>query len=110
LSSICGRDKKYFFFFTAYRLTLGPARLPIKYVKKKGKAIPLQAWTGPQGSRRLRFPEFQENRHMKMVSLSALRTGRLYHQEMFLVFILLEAESTPMTPPGIETATFHLVA
>jgi len=26
---------------------------------KKGKAIPLQAWTGPEGSRRLRFPDFK---------------------------------------------------
>jgi len=25
----------------------------------KGKAIPLQAWTGPDGSRRLRFPDFK---------------------------------------------------
>jgi len=24
----------------------------------KGKAIPLQAWTGPEGSRKLRFPDF----------------------------------------------------
>jgi hypothetical protein len=24
-----------------------------------GKAIPLQAWTGPQGSRRLRLPGFK---------------------------------------------------
>jgi hypothetical protein len=23
----------------------------------KGKAIPLQAWTGPEGSRRLRLPD-----------------------------------------------------
>jgi hypothetical protein len=23
-----------------------------------GKAIPLQAWTGPEGSRRLRLPDF----------------------------------------------------
>jgi hypothetical protein len=27
-------------------------------VKVKGKAVPLQAWTGPQGSRRLRLPDF----------------------------------------------------
>ena len=30
--------------------------------KKKGvkdKAIPLQAWTGPEGSRRLRLPDFK---------------------------------------------------
>jgi hypothetical protein len=25
----------------------------------KGKAIPLQAWTGPEGSRRLRIPDFK---------------------------------------------------
>jgi len=25
---------------------------------KKGKAVPLQAWSGPQGSRKLRFPDF----------------------------------------------------
>ena len=27
-------------------------------VKKKGKAVPLQAWTGPDGSRKFRFPDF----------------------------------------------------
>jgi hypothetical protein len=27
--------------------------------KGKGKAIPLQAWTGPEGSRRLRLPYFK---------------------------------------------------
>jgi len=37
-----------------------------------GKAIPLQAWTGPEGSRRLRLPGG---------TLSALRTGRLYTAE-----------------------------
>ena len=26
--------------------------------KGKGKAVPLQAWTGPEGSRNLRFPDF----------------------------------------------------
>jgi hypothetical protein len=26
--------------------------------KKKGKAVPLQAWTDPEGSRRLRLPDF----------------------------------------------------
>jgi hypothetical protein len=30
-----------------------------KYVKGKGKAISLQAWTGPEGSRRLRLPDFK---------------------------------------------------
>ena len=27
-------------------------------VKKKGKAVPLRAWSGPEGSRKLRFPDF----------------------------------------------------
>ena len=25
---------------------------------KKGKAVPLQAWSGPEGSTKLRFPDF----------------------------------------------------
>ena len=28
-------------------------------VFQKGKAIPLQAWTGPEGSRRLRLTDFK---------------------------------------------------
>jgi hypothetical protein len=46
--------------------------------KGKGKAIPLQAWTGPEGSRRLRLPDFKTIGTWRWVRLSALRTGRLY--------------------------------
>jgi len=28
------------------------------YLYNKGKAVPLQAWSGPEGSRELRFPDF----------------------------------------------------
>jgi hypothetical protein len=48
----------------------------------KGKAVPMQAWTGPEGYRRLKLPDL-----MKVVRLSALNTGRLYPQEIFLVLI-----------------------
>jgi hypothetical protein len=43
----------------------------------KDKAIPVQAWTGPESSRRLGLPECLDNRHMKVVRLAAIRTGRL---------------------------------
>jgi len=33
--------------------------LPFFYSCKKGKAIPLQAWTGPEGPRRMRLPDFK---------------------------------------------------
>jgi len=32
---------------------------PLTDTSKKGKAIPLQAWTGPEGSRKLRLPDFK---------------------------------------------------
>jgi hypothetical protein len=51
------------------------------------KAVPLQAWTGPDCSRSLKLPEFIENQHMNVVRLSALCTGRLYSQEISLVLI-----------------------
>jgi hypothetical protein len=81
-------------------------------------AIPLKAWIGPEGSRRFRLPEFQDNRHMKMTRLSALHTSRLYPPRRYHWYsFLLHAESTPgpsqwkilMIPSGIEPATFRLV-
>jgi hypothetical protein len=41
-------------------------------------SFPLQAWTGPWGFQEVEAPEFLDNRHMKVVRLSALSTGRLY--------------------------------
>ena len=52
----------------------------------KGKAVPLQAWTGPEGSRKLRLPDFVTTAQ-DGGRLSALLTGRLYPQEKLLVLI-----------------------
>jgi hypothetical protein len=37
-----------------------------KSKRQKGKAIPIQAFVDPEGSRRLRFPGFSDNRHKKV--------------------------------------------
>ena len=55
-------------------------------VKGKGEAIPLQALTGPQCSRKLRLPDFV-TKVQDGGRLSALRTGRLYPKEILLVLI-----------------------
>jgi hypothetical protein len=47
--------------------------LPIRMkVKGKGKAVPLQAWSGPEGSRKLRFPDYMTTAQdgVKVVSLT----------------------------------------
>ena len=56
------------------------------YVCYKGKAVPLEAQKGPEGSRKLRFPDLLTTAQ-DGGRLSALRIGRLYPQEMFLVLI-----------------------
>ena len=52
----------------------------------KGKAVLLQAWSGPEGSRKFRFPDFVTTAQDGS-RLSVLSTGRLYPQEILLVLI-----------------------
>ena len=60
----------------------------------KGKAVPLRAWSGPEGSRKLRFPDFMTTAQ-DGGRLSALRTGRFTPRKYSWYSFLLEAESTP---------------
>jgi len=54
--------------------------------KGEGKSVPLQAWSGPEGSRKLRFPDFMTTAQDggKVVSLMY---RPLYPQEIDLVLI-----------------------
>jgi hypothetical protein len=50
---------------------------------------------GPYGLRKLRLPEFINNRHMKVESLSALGTGHLYPYDTSLVLISVTGTADP---------------
>jgi hypothetical protein len=86
--------------------------------KGKSKAVPLQAWTGPQGSMRLRPPDFLTSSHEGGRCLKhrpPLPPGLTWYS-------FSEAESTPgymelsdatekaPATPGIDPGTFRLVA
>ena len=43
--------------YTVIRERINLCLLEIQFLKQ-GKAFPLQAWTGPEGSRKLSFPDF----------------------------------------------------
>ena len=91
----------------------------------KGKALPLQAWSGPEGSRKLRFLDYMTTAEDggKVVSLThrpplppgnASGTHFCYSlsrpQGHSAIRRILCQWKNPMTPTGIEPATFRFVA
>ena len=65
-----------------------------KLTQGKGKALPLQAIGGPEGSRKLRLLDFLTTAQYGG-RLSALRNSRLYPQGYSWYSFSLGAESTP---------------
>jgi len=94
-------------------------------LKGKGKAVPLQAWCGPEGSRKLRFPDFMKTAQGggKVVSLThrpPLPPGNTPGTHFYWRLSRPQGHSAigrilcqlkiPMTPAGIDPATFRFVA
>jgi len=59
------------------------------------KAVPLQAWSGPEGSRELRFPDFMTTAQDGGKVVSLTHRPPLAPRKYTWYSFLLEAESTP---------------
>ena len=83
------------------------------YVKKNN---PYTGLDRPVGFQEVKVPRFHDNRHMKVVRLSALRTGCLISDRGWVYpRAIMRPEGLcqriiPMTPSVIEPTTFRLVA
>jgi hypothetical protein len=61
----------------------------------KGKSIPLQTWTGPEGSRSLRLPEFKTIGTRRWSGCYRYAPATFTPRKYSWYSFLLEAESTP---------------
>ena len=61
----------------------------------KGTAVPLQAWSGPEGSRKLRFPDLMTTAQDGAKVVSLTHRPPLPLRKCSWYSFLLEVESTP---------------
>jgi len=61
----------------------------------KGTAVPLQAWTDPEGSRKLRLPDFMTTAQDVVVGCQPYAPAAFTLRKYSWYSFLLEAESTP---------------
>ena len=70
-------------------------KFQLYFGKGKGKAVPLQAWTGPECSWQLRFPYFVRTAQDGGKVVSLTHWPPLPPRKYSWYSFLLEAESTP---------------
>jgi hypothetical protein len=78
--------------------------LSLPRLKVKGKPIPLQSWTSPEGSRRLRLPDFQTIGTWIWCVCQPYAPGAFTPQEIFLVLISVRGRidsSATVRPEGL---------
>jgi hypothetical protein len=68
---------------------------PLCNLQWDGKVIPLQALTGPEGSRRLRLPDFKTIGIWRRQDCQSYAPSAFIHRNYSWYSFLLEAESTP---------------
>jgi len=81
--------------------------------KSKGKALPVQAWTGPEGFRRLKISRKSTHEGGMIVSPTHRPPlpGTLFYQRLSRhQGHSVAGRIMSITPPGIETATFQFIA
>jgi hypothetical protein len=82
--------------------------------KSKGKAIPLQALTGPEGSRRLRLPDFKTIDTWRWQGCKPYAPAAFTSRKCSWYSFIVRPEGcqwkNPVTPSGIDPATFRFVA
>jgi hypothetical protein len=79
-----------------YDLMMIERLVPRNHVLTARESTPITGLGRPRGFQEVEAPRFQDTQHMKVVRLSALRTGRLYTPKKYSWYsFLLETESTP---------------
>jgi hypothetical protein len=74
------------------------------YISDISKAVPLQAWSGPEGSRKLRFPDFMTTAQDGGKVVSLTHRPLLPIQEIHLVLISVRGSVDPraiVRPEGL---------